>query len=427
MVAVPFFYFLILFLILYSRVRKIDLACYTVLIYLVSAFFSILVDFYGLRSFDTQYYNISFGATFTYCALLTLTLIPIALYSNSRIKVIQPIKNEKLLRIIAWAVAVYFVFFFLMSLSSIIQVLSGDMNELRNEIYRGEASDGWMARLSPMVRLPLSLINMVLGCPWILMMLAFFCIVIQKMPLKFGVFFFMGSLLGPVNSIMGVDRSGIAYWLISLGACFLVFAPFMKKSQVRKVSVALGVLVAFALLYLTTLTESRFEDSDGGKLSGSISSLVYYFGQTFIHFCYYFDNFETPYPSLQIVFPFICTYFIGGAFQNSVSLQAYLTLVTGKQLGVFYAFIGHISTTAGNTAMVIYCFAIFVVSLLLLRRKNKHVCNLKQLILYMTFSSMLFLGLFAHYYSSPTKTFSVVAFLVISHYLMKIPSEKKKY
>lgn len=426
MIAIPFIYFLILFGVLYSRTRKVDLACFTVLIYLVSAFFSILIDFYGLRGFDTQYYKISFGATFSYCVLLTLPLLPIAAYSNSRIKVIQPIKNEKLLKIVAWVAGGFFIFFALMSLSSIIRVLTGDMGEMRQDLYQGDVSVGWMGRMNPIVRLPISLLNLTFGCPWILMLLAFFTVLVQKLPLKYGILLFMGSLLGPINSIMGVDRSGMAYWLISLGACFLVFAPFMKPAQKRKLSIVLGALVALVLLYLTTLTNSRFEETDGGKLGGSVASLISYLGQTFINFCYYFDNFKTPYPSLQLIFPFTYSYFIGGSLGSTVAFQEYLSLVTGKYLGVFYAFIGHLSTTAGNTAMVIYCVAITLFSMMLLRRKNKFVCNLKQLLLYITFSSIVFLGLFTHYYASANKTFSVVAFLVIAHYLMKSPKKAKK-
>ena len=425
MIAIPFIYFLILFGVLYSRTRKIDLACFTVLIYMVSAFFSMLIDFYGLRGFDTLYYKISFGATFSYCALLTLPLIPIALYTNSRIRVIQPIKNEKLLKIIAWIAGLFFIFYASMSLSSIIRVLTGDMGEMRADIYQGDISTGWMGRMNPIVRLPISFLNLTFGCPWILMLLAFFTVLVQKLPLKYGVLLFMGSLLGPINSIVGVDRSGMAYWLISLGACFLMFAPFMKPSQKRKLSIVLGALVALVLLYLTTLTNSRFEETDGGKLDGSVASLISYFGQTFINFCYYFDNFENPNPSLQLIFPFTYSYFIGGSFGSTVAYQEYLSLVTGKYFGVFYAFIGHLSTTAGNTAMVIYCLVITLLSMVLLRRKNKAVCDIKQLLLYVTFSSIMFLGLFAHYYATANRTFSVVAFLIIAHYLMK-PSRNQK-
>ena len=119
MVAVPIIYFTILSFILYFRHKKIDFACYTTIIYAVSGFFSILIDFYKLRGFDTCNYKISFGATFTYCFLLTLLLIPITIYSNARIKEIQQIRNEKLLKGVAWLFGLYFIFYAIISFSSI--------------------------------------------------------------------------------------------------------------------------------------------------------------------------------------------------------------------------------------------------------------------------------------------------------------------
>lgn len=425
MIGVPFVYFSMLFLVFYSRNRKIDLASYTALIYAVSSFFSILIDFYRLRGFDTLNYDISFEATFVYCSLLTLCIIPISLYSNAKIKYIEPIKNVRFLKGFAWLCAIYFVFNLLMSLSDIIFILTSDMGELRNLLYKDEFSAGWIGRLNPILRLPFALMNMLMGCPWIFMLLGFFSFFIQKLPVKYMLLFFIGSLSGPLSSIIGVDRSGMAYYLISLGASYLIFTPYMDKSQKRKITIALGILVAFIILYLTTLTNSRFEERDGGQLSGSIASLVSYFGQSFINFCYYYDTFKTPDPSLQLIFPFTYQYFIGTEHLGAVGIQEYLTLITGKFTGVFYTFLGHISLTAGNAVMIIYCLVLFIISILLLNRRRKSVINLKQLFFYYLFASVIFLGIFTHHYAHSSKTFSVIAFSFIISYLIK--SEKKIY
>lgn len=419
MVGIPFIYFSILFVILYLKNNKIDIACYTVLIYAVSSFFSILIDFYRLRGFDTLNYDISFEATFVYCSLLTLCIIPISLYSNAKIKYIEPIKNVRFLKGFAWLCAIYFVFNLLMSISDIIFILTSDMGELRNLLYKDEFSAGWIGRLNPILRLPFALMNMLMGCPWIFMLLGFFSFFIQKLPVKYMLLFFIGSLSGPLSSIIGVDRSGMAYYLISLGASYLIFTPYMDKSQKRKITIASGILVAFIILYLTTLTNSRFEERDGGQLSGSIASLVSYFGQSFINFCYYYDTFKTPDPSLQLIFPFTYQYFIGTEHVGGTAMQEYLSLLSGKSLGVFYTFMGQILTTAGNISMIIYCFVIFVLSIILLNRKRTSITNLKQLFFYYLFGSICFLGLFGHYYGSSSHTFSVLIFSFIIPYLMK--------
>ena len=419
MVAVPIIYFTILSFILYFRHKKIDFACYTTIIYAVSGFFSILIDFYKLRGFDTCNYKISFGATFTYCFLLTLLLIPITIYSNARIKEIQQIRNEKLLKGVAWLFGLYFIFYAIMSFSSIMSVLQGDMGELRSNLYRGESSISWMGKLNPVARLPLSFMNMLLGCPWIPMLLAFYSYFVQKLPIKYIILFFLGSLLGPLSSIIGVDRSGMAYYLISLGACFLLFSPYMLKSQKRKLTIVLVGLVALILLYLTTLTNSRFEDSGDGQLGGSIASLISYFGQSFINFCYYFDTFTTPDPTLQLIFPFTYEYIIGTKHVGAVGLQEYYTLLTGKFTGVFYTFIGHIIISAGQLVTLLCIIVLFIIAINMLKRKKLSIINLRQLFFYYLFSSILFLGIFTHYYANSNKTFSVVAFIIILPYLNK--------
>lgn len=417
MVAIPFIYFTILSFILYFRHKKIDLACYTTIIYAVSGFFSILIDFYKLRYFDVLYYKISFEATFLYCFLITLLLIPIIHYSDAKIKKIKPIKNTKVLKFIAWIFGVYFIIFTVLSFSSIITVFRGDMKEIRNTLYLGEYNSGWMGNLNPIIRIPFSFMNLLLGCPWIPLLLAFYSYFIQKLSIKYFILLLLGSLLGPIKCIISVDRSGMAYYIIALGACYLIFSSFMTKYQKKKLTIILLILVISIIFYLSILTNSRFEDTDGGQLSGSIASIIQYFGQSFIHFCYYFEVFKTPEPTLQLIFPFTHQYILGIGFDGAVMLQNHLTLITGKFTGVFYTFLGHISMSAGNIVMIIYVITIFILSLFILNRNSKSEVNIKDLFFYFFFASQIFLGVFTHYYAFGDKTFSVIAFLIILSYL----------
>lgn len=92
MVTVPFIYFTILLLLVYRRNgRRFDLVCYIISIFAVSAFFSILLDAFELRSIDTLNYKISGEATFAYCGLITMCLWPFIRYSNLSIKQIKPL------------------------------------------------------------------------------------------------------------------------------------------------------------------------------------------------------------------------------------------------------------------------------------------------------------------------------------------------
>jgi len=59
MVAIPFIYFLFLFIYVLKKKKRFEISAYLISIYLVSAFFAILIDIFGYRSTDTINYQIS--------------------------------------------------------------------------------------------------------------------------------------------------------------------------------------------------------------------------------------------------------------------------------------------------------------------------------------------------------------------------------
>ena len=112
MITIPFIYFGILLLFQYKRNgRKMDIACYILLIYFISAFFSILIDLFDLYSRELGGYRVSGNATFVYCGLLTLCVLPFALFSSNKIIEIKKIKNTSFLKSLAWVTFFYFVIY----------------------------------------------------------------------------------------------------------------------------------------------------------------------------------------------------------------------------------------------------------------------------------------------------------------------------
>lgn len=412
MIAVPFIYFSLLTWFFYVRNKQFNLPVFTCLIYAVSSFFAILRDIFDLRYPDTVNYDISFFACFIYCALLTLCMIPIQVYAN-RIQTIEPVQKTRLLKGVAYVAGIYGVFFILMSMSQVILMLTSDMGEMRANQYAGEGLNGFMASWPRVIRLPFSLLNMIFGCPWISIFLAFFCLVIQKLPARYSVMYIIGSLMGPISGIIGADRSNIAYWMLSLAACYVFFRPYMSGSLKRKFVIAASVLVVLFGLYLAAMTVSRFEDRDAGdgRVDGTQGSLISYFGQSYTNFCYFFDTFETPCPTLRLIFPF--TYYnILGFEGNTVTWQNYLSDLTGVFIGIFPTYIGHIMITAGFPIALLFCIVFFIVSNLMLRKLDRKTSLYHSFVL-MAVATYSILGVFTHYYASAGHTFSLIAFWIL--------------
>lgn len=414
MVAIPFIYFSVLALFFFIRHRKIDLATFISLLYAITGYFSI--QLYGTGSFAGH--SMSGWAVLTYCGLISLMIFPIAMTSNAKITSIKPITNVKLFKIVAWVAFGYFVIWALLSLNSIMSILTGDMGEAREAVYQGLTGDGgWMARLPGPIRLVCAGLNMILGAPWIMQFLAFYSITIIKLPIKYFVLLLLVSTQGPLNGIMGADRSATAYWIIGLLACILFFYSFMSKKEKKWISLFSIILIGAFSIYLSAMTTSRFEDSRA--IGGVEGSLIAYFGQNVINFCHFFDTYTAPETTLEMIFPFIHNYILGTGLGGGVGAQEYFSLLTGVETGIFYTFLGQLLFSAGKVPMTIYAVVVSCLSLLMLQHSSKRVANMRDCYLQLLFASILFFGLFGHYYAAAGKTFSVIFFYFLISYLCR--------
>ena len=230
MVAIPFIYFTALMIFLYKRNgNKYDLACYILSIFAVSGFLSILMDLFDLREPDTYGYVISFNATFAYCGLITLCLIPFIHYSHTAILCIKPIKTGVvMIKILAWSSVLFFLLSFILSWSDVVSALTDDMGQTRSTHYMDEDGGSSWLRLLPFgIKQICVFLNIILGIPWILQFLAFYSLCILRQKEGYAVCLFIGSLSGLLNNILAAGRSGFVFWGLSLIACFIVFKPFL--------------------------------------------------------------------------------------------------------------------------------------------------------------------------------------------------------
>ena len=223
---------------------------------------------------------------------------------------------------------------------------------------------------------------------------------------------------GPRVGVLGIDRSSVAYWLIALVANYLFFIKFFDGGQKKKINLLMLILLFIAVFYLVLITVSRFSSGDFSDLDDSHNSFVEYIGQPFPYFCYFFGDFSSSWRTLGLIFPFTSKYLFGGP-SSGIEIQEYIEKITGVTAGVFNTFIGQISMSAGTFVAVLFCVILFMVSIASFKGINKRSISMKTGYLYLLFSSVVFLGLFGYYYSTPARTFSVVAFLVIINLLQK--------
>ena len=414
MISIPFVYFSILSLFLYKRnKKKLDFAVMITAMFALSGLFSILVDFFGYRNFDTVNYKISIVASFSYCALITLCVLPFVVHSNLKINNIRPLKNSGLLKIFAFLSMIWLLLLVIFSWSTFKQILFSNLGETRAQVYAGDIESS-LQGVPRVVRPVMIILNSIFSCSWILIFFAFISRYVQRLPRKYFWMYLFSSFAGPYNAVFGADRSAVAYWLLIAAGIFLLFRPFISNSDKKRL-IRISLFIGPALVvYLAVTTISRFDDtSTFGNDSGILGSLFYYFGISYINFCNFFDNYTPPFSNLGIIFPFTAK-FLFGIETGGVIIQQQMTLATGMECGTFYTFIGQIMMGAGRSIAIIYCFIYTFISFLVIPSiTKKSGTNIFNLFLYFALISVIYLGLFGYYYVSPYKTFSLFFFFFL--------------
>lgn len=414
MVAVPFIYFSLFAYLLYKRNRKrFDIACYIFSIFAVSGFFSVLMVILGMVPLELGSYQVSFTATIAYCGLITLCTYPFIKYSNIHIREIKPVRQTKLLKMMAVFFFLFFVLDTVMNFNALYNVLTGDFGAYRAAHYEGDDQVSWVADYPYIIRLVVQYLHFIVGCPWILTFLAFYVVLIQKLKYKYGLMYLIASMIGIESNLLAAGRSDAIYWLIGVGACFIFFSPYINKVQRKKIGIVMIPIIWAIIVTFLNATASKFESHEGaGGLDSGTTSLITYTGQSFLYFCFFFDNFTCPIPSLEAIFPY-SYYLMRIGHLGIVGLQNAISERSNYQVGVFYTFIGQIAVTSNNIVAIIYCFCITILSNSFVSKTFKRVIGLRMAYFYMLFASILFLGLFSHYYAIMTKTFSAIAFCLI--------------
>lgn len=407
MIFVPFIYFSTLSLFIYLKKKYIDLSIFVSMMYAISGFFSILIDYNDLRSFETFDYEITFGACFTYCCLLTLCFLPISLYNSKKNKLNCP-KNINLLKVVSVISLIWFISTFVLSFSFLVKMLTGDMAMARTAAYEGELVS-WMSILPSEIRFVFAFLNILFSSFWILMFLSFYLFQFEQIPKKYPIFFLISSLSFPLNGILGADRSVTAYWIISLIGCFIIFRENIPLNIKRRLYYFVFVLLLLLIAYLILMTVSRFGDGSNGALD----SLVSYLGQSYINFCFFYDNYNVPYENWAIIFPFTYRYILDLP-AGGVAIQQEMTFLTGYSTGVFYTFIGHLIIALGQFWSISITVIYAVISYFrILKLRKKKIVNLVSLYEYFFLLSVILLGLFGYFYSSPGAFISVLFFYLI--------------
>jgi len=408
MIAVPFVYFSLLLGYIIKK-RGFELSAYLVLLYVIISLFGILIDINDLRAFETKYYEISIDGAFLYCLLLTISIIPFYNFRSNNIEEIRLLSPKSFDKIV-YVFFMNFVALVAISYNSIIKILSGNLGELRSLQAKGEG----IVELG-ISGLPLIVIFTISNFSIIMLLFYFYSICFLKKSKLFNSLTLISSLAIVLIGILGVDRSKTFYWMITYGAMIVLFWKYMNSKLRNNIKVISLILSALLLTYFIAMTVSRFGEREIGTEGG----IIYYAGQSYLNFCFFYDKVHYSEFSLQRIFPLIYDIFIDNGIRSSVELNNEIENKTGYFVGLFSTFLGDIMVASGVLVTILYNVSFSFISNGLLKRKT-NVIYFHNLIFFFCLLLVPMLGIFVHFSSNYMRSLAMLIFMVYATHITLI-------
>lgn len=355
-----FSYFLFLFLWIYKK-HGLDISAVIVGVYMISALCSALL-ISGMGSEEYAKKVPSLFPTVIYCAMTTLTVYPFYEFNSNKKRELK-MMNQRLFSIMAWTYIIAFFSSLILFREDLIfrLALGAEIGELR-----GAALANAQGSLSGLSRLLFNFFGVILSLSPVAFLLFLYSLSFLQKSWWFNVLLFMSSMGCIVQGIMGIDRSMTAYWLIDLVFIYVLMRPYLKKKS-RRIVFFLGIVAAtLAFSYIILMTFSRFGDN-------SETSVLNYIGQSYLNFCWFWDNYTRPLTNWGFFFP-ISNRFLGldfGAPVAPVEFGEFIELKVGYFVNVFYSFMGTVILYLGQWAVIPYCVGFFFASKFLLGKRVK--------------------------------------------------------
>ena len=136
MIAVPFIYFTFLATYMIRKNGGVDLSAFIVMVYAFSAGCSIFVDMFNVYDINGVYEKteISPLATFTYCALITLAVVPFQRLNSLQIKQID-LQKEWIVDTLSWVLILTFFLATYNTFTHLDSIMLSNLKDVRDDVY----------------------------------------------------------------------------------------------------------------------------------------------------------------------------------------------------------------------------------------------------------------------------------------------------
>lgn len=400
MIYVVFCFFVILFFI--SRAKKYKIASYLIAVYTFSLLFSIIL--YNSTS-DSQYKFANLVPSVVFCIFLMFYFIP---FFKRDITIVQT-NNVVFLRrfsIVGKILSLILLIGCLCLLTKIREAFAYGLVDTRVAMYSDE---NIFTSYTPIEHIGHSILRWLSGLCYTVLIMFFYAYSFINKQRLLKALLLISSLSAVYLGLMVGGRTNLMYWILFFIFCLVLFWPHFSSYKKRTITILSLTTLGLLIGYMIFITIGRAAVAHGGDTE---NFLVTYAGQSYLNFCYFFENLDFHAYSLRRIFPLSST-ILNGRFD----LNEYRDMImykTGMNIGIFYTFLGDIFVDTGLLGMFMYTIFYFTLARRAMRRKVFTLSNL--LILGVLYQIPLH-GLFYYSFWKMESSACIILIILISTYL----------
>lgn len=412
MYSVPFIYFSTLTYFFWQRKKVFDVAAYMSMLFAVTSLCCILMIWGGYLNAEnggvlSDGWDTEFGITPTllYCGLITLTIVPFSFIRPEKLQTINNVHRYAILAFTLFIVIQGLIVLYLVG-GSLADLLNGDFKDLKDASYDEDLTpaDIKMLTMSAPIRLMYYLSFMtILGLP-----LFFYYSCVEKRSLWLTSLLLIISISPTLRGMLAADRTEIVHYGLMFFFCLVFFQNLITK-KVRSLLLLGGIpLIAIGLIYIIAVSASRFEKAD----EGAEGSMLEYAGQSYVNFCYFYDNHNRNLIYIERETPLTSYAF----FKNQyVDTKEERSAREGFFVGVFASHVGSWFLDMGEIGVLLLCTFFAILCCLVIKRYNRTEFDIADVLMLFTLGAVPTFGIFYYrYYSLQT---AVVYAAAIALYL----------
>lgn len=392
---IPFIYFTLLTGYFWHRHKNYDVAAYMSSLYALTSLCSAIIVIDGHLEgggvlFDGWEAELGIIPTLMYCVLITITILPFSLIRVDKLEKITDNHKYVLFGFVGLLAAQALLNLYLVA-DSTINILSGDLKEVREMVYNDEMSPADIKAMSmPSI---LQYLNYTNNVTLLAIPLFFYYSCIKKYSLWFTTPLLLISLSPILKGMQLVDRTEIMNYGLIFGFCLVLF----KNMLTRKVKWFFGIasipIMTIAMVYIVAVSSARFDDTD----EGTGGSALQYAGQSYLNFCYFYDHHNESlfYPQREVP---VTTYLLTGKGYGDVKEER--SAKEGFFIGVFATHVGAWILDMGKVGGIVITLLYAMLVIMVIRRYNRRSLDVGELLLLFTLANIPLFGIFYYRFHS---------------------------